>query len=77
MVIKTDLVPTEHFMDRGFVVLIALAVAIVLTSLIVIAGLILAYFRHRSEGYERAPTKPSEGTIDSLSPAALFGDIKD
>ncbi|KAK9471802.1 cortical protein marker for cell polarity-domain-containing protein [Dipodascopsis tothii] len=68
----------RSYMDRGFVVLIALAIAVVLTFLIVVVGLLIAFWRRKEDGYERAPTRISEMQLrESLPPGTLFGAMKE
>jgi hypothetical protein len=61
----------------GFVVLIALAIALALTFLIVLAGLLLERRRRRKEGYRPAPQNYFEKTANMgrIPPEHLFGSL--
>lgn len=68
--------PDAKKMKRGYVILISLAIALLLTFLIVVAGVAASYFRRRSEGYVPAPTMgATEKSVvmqDRLPPQDLF-----
>ncbi|KAF2186976.1 hypothetical protein K469DRAFT_570728 [Zopfia rhizophila CBS 207.26] len=59
----------------GFIVLIALAIALALTFLLVVAGILVEWYRKKSKGYERAPTTYPDRSInmDRVPPEHLFG----
>ncbi|KAH7124116.1 cortical protein marker for cell polarity-domain-containing protein [Dendryphion nanum] len=61
----------------GFVVLIALAIALALTFLLVVAGIALEWFRKRSQGYVPAPTTYPDRTVNTsrVPPEQLFGTL--
>ncbi|KAF2013329.1 hypothetical protein BU24DRAFT_235032 [Aaosphaeria arxii CBS 175.79] len=61
----------------GFIVLIALAVALALTFLLVVAGILLEWYRKRSRGYVPAPTAYPDRTINTsrVPPEQLFGTL--
>ncbi|KAK9245844.1 cortical protein marker for cell polarity-domain-containing protein [Lipomyces tetrasporus] len=66
----------EKHLKAGYVVLIALAISLAIMFIIIGTGLIVAYWRRRSEGYEPFPSKLSDEQIaQTLLPAALFGDM--
>ena len=65
----------------GFVVLIALAIALALIFLIVVAGILAERYRRRREGYVPAPTTiPSyekrSGNLGNISPERLFNGVR-
>lgn len=62
----------------GFVVLIALAIALALTFLLVVAGILLEWYRKKSKGYSLAPTSyPTTGMNTSrVPPEQLFGTLQ-
>lgn len=69
-------IATESHMDRGFVVLISLAIAIALTFICVALGLLVAYFRRRSQGYVQAPSRVSEAEMaETVPPVSLFEEM--
>ncbi|KAF2118571.1 cortical protein marker for cell polarity-domain-containing protein [Lophiotrema nucula] len=59
----------------GFIVLIALAIALALTFLLVVAGILVEWYRKRSKGYVPAPTSyPDRGAnMSRVPPEHLFG----
>lgn len=59
------------------IVLIGLAIALVLTFLLVVAGIVLEWFRKRSQGYSPAPQSypQSMGNVGRLPPEQLFGTL--
>lgn len=66
----------ERGMKRGFVVLIALAIAVGLTFLLVALGLLVAYIRRKRQGYTAAPYRVSEAEMaETIPPATLFEEM--
>ena len=61
----------------GFVVLIALACALALTFLLVVAGILVEWYRKKRQGYERAPmTYPTRtANLNRVPPEHLFGTL--
>ncbi|KAF8469584.1 cellular morphogenesis protein [Kalaharituber pfeilii] len=62
-------------MRKGFVILIALAIALGLVFLIVVLGVLASYIRRRREGYQPAPTmilEKSASIQGRVPPAFLF-----
>lgn len=61
----------------GFVVLIALAIALALTFLLVVAGILLEWFRKRRAGYVPAPTAYPDRSVNTsrIPPEQLFGTL--
>ncbi|KAF2707617.1 hypothetical protein K504DRAFT_39689 [Pleomassaria siparia CBS 279.74] len=61
----------------GFVVLIALAIALALTFLLVVAGIMLEWYRKKNRGYMPAPTNYSDkmANVDRVPPEHLFGTL--
>lgn len=67
----------------GFIVLIGLAIALGLTFLLVVAGILAEKIRRRREGYIPAPTYsyttekagPTRGNVGGISPERLFGGV--
>ncbi|BFZ62247.1 hypothetical protein YB2330_003334 [Saitoella coloradoensis] len=71
---KSRAVPgAKHYMDRGFVILISLAIAVGIMLLLTTAGALAAYWRRRSEGYVQAPS--GEKNVTRIPPGSLFSDI--
>lgn len=68
--------PEGKKMKRAYVILISLAIALLLTFLLVVAGVAASYLRRRSEGYVPAPTMgATEKSVvmqDRLPPQDLF-----
>jgi hypothetical protein len=65
----------KKYMKRGFVVLIALAIAVGLTFMLVALGLLIAYIRRKRQGYE-APSRVSETEMaETIPPATLFEEM--
>jgi hypothetical protein len=62
----------------GFIVLIALAIALALTFLLVVAGILLEWYRKKAKGYSPAPTGfPSRGVdTERIPPEHLFGTLR-
>ncbi|KAL8984047.1 MAG: hypothetical protein Q9205_001891 [Flavoplaca limonia] len=62
-------------MKLGFVVLIGLAIALGVTFLLVVAGILLERYRRRAEGYQPAPTQYFDKTanLGRIPPEDLFG----
>jgi len=60
----------------GLVILVALAIALGIIFLLILIGLVIAYFRRRSEGYHLAPTTYNEkADMQHLPPQNLFSDV--
>ncbi|KAK1914783.1 hypothetical protein P3342_010772 [Pyrenophora teres f. teres] len=59
------------------IVLIGLAIALLLTFLLVVIGIIIEWFRKRSQGYTPAPTSYPDrlGNVGRLPPEQLFGTL--
>ena len=62
-------------MAVGFIVLIALACALVATFLVVVAGILIERYRRRAEGYQPAPTTyfDKNANMGRIPPEHLFG----
>ncbi|KAF2277435.1 uncharacterized protein EI97DRAFT_441487 [Westerdykella ornata] len=62
----------------GFIVLIALAIALALTFLLVVAGILLEWYRKRAKGYSPAPTVYPTRHVDMarVPPEHLFGTLQ-
>lgn len=75
--------PQSFFKSRrkhlavGFVVLISLACALALTFLLVVAGILVEWYRKKRQGYERAPMTYSSRTanLNRVPPEHLFGTL--
>ncbi|KAF1959335.1 hypothetical protein CC80DRAFT_325802 [Byssothecium circinans] len=75
--------PSSFFMSKdkhlalGFVVLIALAIALALTFLLVVAGIVIEWWRKKSQGYSPAPTSYTDrmGNVGRVPPEQLFGTL--
>ncbi|ANB13485.1 Rax2p [Sugiyamaella lignohabitans] len=66
----------KHFMKRGFVVLVSLAIAVGLTILVVLLGLLFAYVRRRKQGYQPANARVSElDMTETVPPETLLKEI--
>jgi hypothetical protein len=67
----------DHHLALGFVVLIALAIALGLILLIVVAGLLLDRLRKKREGYMPAPTSMYDrgSGMQRIPPEELFGQV--
>lgn len=62
-------------MKRGFVVLVALAIAVGLTLILIALGLLIAYIRRKRQGYE-APSRVSETEMaETIPPEMLFEEM--
>lgn len=60
----------------GFIVLISLAIALALTFLLVVAGILIEWYRKRAAGYSPAPTSFSNPMqTDRVPPSELFGTL--
>ncbi|KAI8940028.1 hypothetical protein NX059_003750 [Plenodomus lindquistii] len=59
------------------IVLIGLAIALAFTFLLVVAGIVLEYFRKRAQGYSPAPQSYNDrlGNVGRLPPEQLFGTL--
>lgn len=67
---------SHHYLARGFVVLIGLAIALALVFLIVVAGILIERYRRRREGYVPVNSQLRADQQDNLSrlpPERLFG----
>lgn len=63
----------KHYMKRGFVVLVSLAIAVGLVMLLVLLGLVLAAVRRRKQGYRPANNRVSETDMtETVPPAGLL-----
>ncbi|KAF2266040.1 hypothetical protein CC78DRAFT_542762 [Lojkania enalia] len=64
-------------MHKGFIVLIALGIALGLTFLLVVAGILIEWYRKKSKGYMPAPTSyPDRGSnMSRLPPEQLLGTL--
>lgn len=68
--------PGKKYMKKGFVVLVALAIAVGLTFLLVALGLLVAQIRRRRQGYTPAPNRVSEAEMtETVPPDALFEEM--
>lgn len=58
-------------------VLIALAIALALTFLLVVAGILVEYYRKKAQGYSPAPTSYTDriGNVGRVPPEQLFGTL--
>ena len=61
----------------GFVVLIALAIALALIFFLVVLGIVIERIRRKREGYLPAPTQVYDkgGNVERIPPAYLFGTL--
>ncbi|KAF2874976.1 cortical protein marker for cell polarity-domain-containing protein [Massariosphaeria phaeospora] len=68
--------PKKH-LALGFIVLIALAIALALTFLLVVAGIVVEWYRKKAKGYSPAPTNYPDrmGNVGRLPPEQLFGSL--
>lgn len=65
----------KKHMKRGFVVLVSLAIAIGIMFLLILAGLLVAFFRRKRKGYMPAP-RVSEGEMEeTIPPSSLIKDL--
>jgi len=75
--------PQSFFQDEdkhlalGFIVLIALAIALALTFLLVVTGILIEWYRKRAAGYSPAPTSYTDrmGNVGRVPPDQLFGTL--
>ena len=69
---------TEKHLALGFVVLIALGIALALTFLLVVAGILLEWYRKKSRGYMPAPTNYPDrmANVERIPPEHLFGNLQ-
>ncbi|KAF2789256.1 hypothetical protein K505DRAFT_365774 [Melanomma pulvis-pyrius CBS 109.77] len=67
----------QKHLALGFIVLIALAIALALTFLLVVAGILLEWYRKKSKGYSPAPTNYPDrmANVDRVPPEHLFGTL--
>ncbi|KAI4231465.1 MAG: hypothetical protein L6R40_007715 [Gallowayella cf. fulva] len=72
---KIDFKSSGGRMKLGFVVLIGLAIALGVTFLLVVAGILVERYRRRAEGYQPAPTTYFDKTANMgrIPPEDLFG----
>jgi len=70
-------IDTDKHLALWAVVLIGLAIALALTFLLVVAGIILEWFRKRAQGYSPAPQSYHDrlGNVGRLPPEQLFGTL--
>ncbi|KAF1813656.1 cellular morphogenesis protein [Eremomyces bilateralis CBS 781.70] len=67
---------SAHHLATGFVVLIALAIALVLLFLLVVAGLLAERYRRHRDGYLPAPTGVDRAhNVARIPPEHLFGSV--
>ena len=70
---------SDSSLALGFIVLIGLAIALALTFLLVVAGIVAERIRRRREGYVRAPTQvpfsDKYNNVRRLPPEHLFGNM--
>ncbi|KAJ8107589.1 hypothetical protein OPT61_g8763 [Boeremia exigua] len=61
----------------GFIVLIALAIALAITFLLVVIGIVIEWYRKRAQGYSPAPQSYPDrlGNVGRLPPEQLFGTL--
>ncbi|KAH7399606.1 cortical protein marker for cell polarity-domain-containing protein [Pyrenochaeta sp. MPI-SDFR-AT-0127] len=59
------------------IVLIGLAIALLLTFLLVVAGIVIEWYRKKAQGYSRAPQSYPDrlGNVGRLPPEQLFGTL--
>ena len=67
----------DHHLDKGFIVLIALAIALGLIFLLVVAGVLAERIRRKREGYVPAPTSMYDRNngMSRIPPQQLFGSL--
>jgi len=67
----------EKHLALWAIVLIGLAIALVLTFLLVVAGIILEWYRKKAKGYSPAPQSYPDrlGNVGRLPPEQLFGTL--
>lgn len=68
---------TEKHLALWAIVLIGLAIALVLTFLLVVAGILLEWYRNKAKGYSPAPQSYPDrmGNVGRLPPEQLFGTL--
>lgn len=68
---------TEKHLALWAIVLIGLAIALVLTFLLVVSGIILEWYRNKAKGYSPAPQSYPDrlGNVGRLPPEQLFGTL--
>jgi len=68
---------SQHHLDRGFVVLIGLAIALALIFLLVVAGIFVERWRRRREGYVpmRQLSADQHDNLGRIPPERLFGTL--
>lgn len=69
--------PIEKHLALWAIVLIGLAIALLLTFLLVVAGIVIEWFRKRAQGYSPAPQSYPDrlGNVGRLPPEQLFGTL--
>jgi len=69
--------PSNKHLAVGFIVLIALAIALALTFLLVVIGIVIEWYRKRAQGYSPAPQSYPDrlGNVGRLPPEQLFGTL--
>jgi hypothetical protein len=67
----------EKHLALWAVVLIGLAIALALTFLLVVAGIVLEWYRNKAKGYSPAPQSYPDrlGNVGRLPPEQLFGTL--
>ncbi|KAF1360584.1 hypothetical protein EJ07DRAFT_155017 [Lizonia empirigonia] len=68
---------SKKHLALGFIVLIALAIALALTFLLVLLGIIIEWYRKRAQGYSPAPQSYPDrlGNVGRVPPEQLFGTL--
>ncbi|KAH7408155.1 cortical protein marker for cell polarity-domain-containing protein [Phaeosphaeria sp. MPI-PUGE-AT-0046c] len=68
---------SEKHLALWAIVLIGLAIALVLTFLLVVAGILLEWYRNKAKGYSPAPQSYPDrmGNVGRLPPEQLFGTL--
>ena len=68
---------SEKHLAVGFIVLIALAIALALTFLLVLLGILIEWYRKKAQGYSPAPQSYPDrlGNVGRLPPEQLFGTL--
>lgn len=68
---------TDSHLALWAIVLIGLAIALVLTFLLVVIGIIIEWYRKKQQGYAPAPTSYTDrmGNVGRVPPEQLFGTL--
>lgn len=68
---------TDKHLALWAIVLIGLALALLLTFLLVVAGIVIEWSRKRAQGYSPAPQSYPDrlGNVGRLPPEQLFGSL--